>query len=118
MRWNLKTLELAHSIVTILEDIKAEDILLLDIHEIADFADYFIICSGTSARMLEAMADETTEKIKKNHKVKARSEGQPADGWLVLDYGDIVVHLFSPDLRAYYQLEELWKKGKVLLKIQ
>ncbi len=68
--------------------------------------------------MLEAMSEETTEKIKKGHKVIARSEGQPADGWLVLDYGDIVVHLFSPDLRDYYRLEELWKKGKVLLKIQ
>ncbi|MHC1784267.1 MAG: ribosome silencing factor [Anaerolineaceae bacterium] len=114
----MNTLELAHSIVTVLEEIKAENIVLLDIHGIADFADYFVICSGTSARMLDALSETTATKIKQEHKVSVRSEGQPSDGWLVLDFGDIVVHLFSPDQRDYYKLEELWNKGKILLKIQ
>jgi ribosome-associated protein len=68
--------------------------------------------------MLSALSEETKAKTKQEHSVSARSEGQPSDGWLVLDYGDIVVHLFSPDQRDYYKLEELWDKGKILLKIQ
>lgn len=64
------------------------------------------------------MAEETTTKTKQKFSVSVRSEGQPSDGWLVLDYGDIVVHLFSPDQRDYYKLEQFWEKGKILLKIQ
>ena len=111
-------MELAHTIIDALEDKKAEDILLLDIKENATFTDYFIICTATSNRMLNALADGVIEKTLAQHKRKGRIEGKPETGWLVVDYGDIVVHLFDEDLRRYYKLEELWKDGKVLLRVQ
>ena len=68
--------------------------------------------------MLDALAKGVLETTKKDYKKKGRLEGQSGEGWLVLDFGDVVVHLFSPDMRAYYDLEELWSDGKVLLKVQ
>jgi ribosome-associated protein len=68
--------------------------------------------------MLNALADSVLEEMQKNHRRKGRKEGLARDGWLVVDYGDVVVHLFSPDQRDYYQLEELWQEGKVLLRLQ
>ncbi len=91
---------------------------MLDIKDIASFTDYFVICNGTSDRMLDALADAVLESTHKQHKKKGRKEGEARDGWLVVDYGDVVVHLFSPDQRAYYQLEELWSEGKILLRLQ
>ena len=111
-------MELAHTIVNALEDKKGEDILLLDIKENASFTDYFIICTATSSRMLNALADGVIEKTRTEHQRKGRIEGKPDTGWLVVDYGEIVVHLFDEDLRRYYKLEELWKDGKVLLRVQ
>jgi ribosome-associated protein len=111
-------LELARSIVSALEEKKGEDILLLDIHEVASFTDYFIICSGTSDRMLDSLANAVHESVKAQFAINSIQEGQPSGGWLVVDFGDVVVHLFSPDQRNYYRLEELWDKGKVLLRLQ
>jgi ribosome-associated protein len=101
-----------------LEDKKGEDIVVLDIRELADFAEYFVICSGTSDRMLNALADDVLQTVRQNYKMKGRVEGQPQDGWLLIDFGDVIVHLFSPDRRDYYRLEELWNQGKVLLRLQ
>jgi ribosome-associated protein len=91
---------------------------LLDLKDIASFTDYFVVCNGTSDRMLDALAKTVVEEIRSQHKKKGRVEGEARDGWLVVDYGDVVVHLFSPDQRDYYQLEELWDEGKILLKLQ
>ena len=91
---------------------------MLDIREVAPFADFFVICSGTSDRMLNALADAAIEATRKAYRLKGRLEGQPEDGWLLVDFGDVVLHLFSPDKRDYYHLEELWSKGKVLLRLQ
>jgi len=111
-------LDLARTIVNILEDKKGEDIVLIDIHELADFADYFLICSGTSDRMLKALADDVREQVREHYSLRGRMEGTPRDGWILLDYGDVILHLFSPDRRNYYRLEELWGDGKVLLRLQ
>jgi len=104
--------------VNALEEKKGEDILLLDLKDIASFTDYFVLCNGTSDRMLDALAKTVVDSMRQQHKKKGRVEGVSRDGWLVVDYGDVVLHLFSPDQRAYYQLEELWSDGKVLLKLQ
>ena len=114
----LNALELARAIVDALEDKKGEDILLIDIQDIASFTDYFVICTGTSGRMLDALASSVQETIREHHKRKGRIEGQTTDGWMVVDFGDVVVHLFSPDQRGYYRLEELWQEGKVLVRVQ
>jgi ribosome-associated protein len=90
----------------------------MDIHELADFTEYFVIASGTSDRMLQALADGAVEKVKQGHGVRGRIEGQPQDGWLLIDFGDVIVHLFSPDRRNYYRLEELWGRGKIILRVQ
>jgi ribosome-associated protein len=104
--------------VDTLEEKKGEDIVLLDISEISDFSDYFVICSGTSDRMLRALADSVIERVRDTYGFKPRLEGQPQEGWLLADFGDVILHLFSPDRRDYYRLEELWGRGKVLLHLQ
>ena len=90
----------------------------MDLKDIVSFTDYFVICSGTSDRMLDALAKTVQEDIRKKHKKKGKLEGNSRDGWLLLDYGDVIVHLFSPDQRDFYNIEELWEDGKVLLRLQ
>jgi ribosome-associated protein len=68
--------------------------------------------------MLNALADGVVEKTHQEHNKKGRIEGTPDSGWIIVDYGDIVVHIFDTDLRQYYKLEELWDEGKVLLRVQ
>jgi ribosome-associated protein len=101
-----------------LEEKKGEDIILIDIRDITTFAEYFVICSGTSDRMLQALADTVTEQAKQAYSLHGRIEGQSGDGWILVDFGDTIVHLFSSDRRDYYRLEELWSKGKVLIHLQ
>ena len=101
-----------------LEEKKGEDILILDIREVAPLADYFVICSGTSDRMLDALVVAVQQEVKTRHKMRPRIEGSPGDGWILADYGDVIVHLFSPNKRDFYRLEELWGQGKVVLHFQ
>jgi len=68
--------------------------------------------------MLDALANSTIDNIHSAHRKKGKKQGISSDGWLVIDYGDVVVHLFSPDQREFYNLEDLWKDGKVLLRLQ
>jgi ribosome-associated protein len=104
--------------VNALEEKKGEDILILDIREVAPLADYFVICSGTSDRMLDALVVAVQQEVKTRHKMRPRIEGSPGDGWILADYGDVIVHLFSPNKRDFYRLEELWGQGKVVLHFQ
>jgi ribosome-associated protein len=68
--------------------------------------------------MLDALANSVLEDIREKHRKKGRKQGLARDGWVVVDYGDVVIHLFSPDQRDFYQLEDLWNDGKVLLRLQ
>lgn len=90
----------------------------MDIRGKADFTDYFIICSGTSDRMLNALAGAAVDCARGDYGIKTRVRGLPSSGWLIADMGDIVIHFFSPDQRQYYNLEELWKDGKVIVRLQ
>jgi ribosome-associated protein len=110
--------DLPHTIVDVLEEKKGEDILLLDLRGLTDFCDYFVLCNGTSDRMLDALADDLMRKIRELHHKKGVLEGEARDGWLLVDYGSVVVHLFSPDQRDYYALEDLWQDAKALIHIQ
>ena len=92
--------------------------MLLDIKDIASFTDYFVVCSGTSDRMLDALADSTLETVRELHNKRGRKQGEAREGWVVVDYGDVVVHLFSPDQREHYDLEGLWHEGRVVIKLQ
>lgn len=114
----LDNLEIAHSIVDILEEKQGENILLLDIREVTTIADYFVICSGTSDRMLDALANAVQREMRTAHNTRARIEGDPKTGWVLADYGGVILHIFSPDRREFYRLEELWVDGKVVLHLQ
>jgi ribosome-associated protein len=112
-------IEIARTIVESLEEKKGEDILLLDIIEICSFTDYFVICTGGSGRTIKALAQEVRKAVKDKHVLLAQSvEGEAADGWVLVDYGNVILHLFSNELRKYYQLEDLWSDGKVLVRVQ
>ena len=90
----------------------------MDLQKIAGFTDYFVICSGTSDRMLDALADGVADSVREKHRVKGRVEGRSSAGWIIVDFGSLIVHLFAPETRDFYKLEELWKEGKILLRLQ
>jgi ribosome-associated protein len=110
---------IAHTIVETLEEKKGEDILLLDLVGVSSFTDYFVLSTGGSRRTLQALTEEVLERIKEHYHMDARSvEGDAESGWILIDYGDVILHLFSPRTREYYRLEDLWREGKVVLRIQ
>ncbi|MEW6568678.1 MAG: ribosome silencing factor [Chloroflexota bacterium] len=114
-----EALSLAHAIVQTLEEKKGEDILLLDLLGVCAFTDYFVICTGGSERTLQALAEEVLHRVKVHASPDLpRTEGEASSGWVLLDYGDVILHLFAPQARAYYRLEDLWRAGKVLLRLQ
>ena len=99
---------LAQRAVDVLSDHQALDIALLDISRTASFTDYFVIATAQSPLQFNALADYLEEALKpEGHDIRHR-EGSPNSGWVLLDFGDLIVHIFSPDQRAYYRLEELW----------
>ncbi len=103
----------------VLEDKKAEDIVLLDLAGHSVFTDFFIICTGTSERQLDALIEAVDEAAHKSFQLKSpRVEGHPQGGWLLVDFGMVIVHIFSPAQRRRYKLEELWHDSKVMLRIQ
>jgi len=118
VRFSLDTLELAHRIVNILDEKKGEDILLLDISEESSFADYFLICSGSSIRMVNALVKTVKKEIKQEYGLGPNIEGEANAGWMLMDYGGLILHVFSPDRRDFYRLEELWSEGKTVLHLQ
>jgi ribosome-associated protein len=96
------------------QDKKALDVLVLDVSGIASFADFFLICSGDSSRQIQAIADSVLEELGKKGIRCAHMEGYRNAEWVLLDYIDLVVHVFSKRARAYYDLERLWVDGKKL----
>lgn len=114
----LEPIDLARKIVDTLTDKKGQDILLLDIGVISVLADYFVICSGTSDRQLRALLSSVREDTKKDQVPPLSIEGEPASGWVLMDYGAVIVHLFAPEMRIFYDLEELWKEARIVVHIQ
>lgn len=104
--------------VTALEEKKGEEIILLDLKGVVPFTDFFVICTGTSNRMLNALMEAALDKVRETYKLKTRVEGEAIDGWMLADFGDVVLHIFSLAQRDYYALEDLWSEGKVLLHVQ
>ena len=91
--------------------------LLLDIRKITDFADFFVIATASNARHMRALAETLYKEIPPRTGGK-RHEGDSDSGWILLDYGDVIVHLFSPELRAHYALEELWSEATSVVRMQ
>lgn len=107
-----KITELAKLAVDALEEKKASDIKVLDISEISQIADYFIIASGNNVNQTQAMADDVEIKLEKHGLLLKQIEGYEKAGWILMDFGDIIVHIFDNDNRLFYDLERVWKDGK------
>jgi ribosome-associated protein len=110
--------ELAVTIAEIISETPAAETVVLDIQGLSSFADYFVICSGENERQLRAISEAITLRLAESGIRPQRVEGTPASGWVVLDYGDTIVHVFDVDQRAYYRLEALWEEAPTLLVIQ
>jgi len=112
-------LDIAHDIVDAVDAKKAENIILLDLRPDAVIADYFIICTGNSDRQIKALGEHVREVIKDKHgKLPASTEGKSESGWLLMDYGDVILHIFGESERRYYDLEGLWRQANVVVSIQ
>lgn len=92
--------------------------VLLDTREVCSFADYFIICSSDSSKQMQAIHEEIGHVLKREGVWPHHHEGTLDSGWLLLDYGDVIVHIFAPLEREYYRLDELWSQAKPLVRIQ
>jgi ribosome-associated protein len=118
-RRSLDSFDFARHIVDVVDEHKAENIVLLDLRPDTVIADFFVLCTGTSDRQLKALVEHIRESVKEQFDKRPFSqEGTPESGWLLLDYGDVVVHLFLEEVRAYYDLEGLWHQANVLVSIQ
>jgi ribosome-associated protein len=96
------------------DDKKAYDLLALDISGIASFASFFLFCTGDSSRQIQAVADEIEKQLKAACIYPSHIEGYKNSEWILMDYFDLVIHIFSKDARAFYDLERLWRDGKKL----
>jgi ribosome-associated protein len=95
-------------------DKKAENIRVLDLRKVSSFADYFVISTGTSDPHLKAISTEIREKLRDNLGLTAHADGFPASQWVVLDYSGVIIHIFQPDKREFYDLESLWRDAPVV----
>jgi ribosome-associated protein len=96
------------------DDKQAHDLVAMDISGIASFASYFLLCTGDSSRQMQAIADEVEKRLKAHGIRPSHVEGYQNSEWILIDYLDLVVHIFSKTARAYYDLERLWRDGKRL----
>ena len=108
--------ELAKIAVNALDDKKGEDITIIDISEISVLADYFIIAGGSNRSQIQAMADNVDECVSKNGGTLKQIEGYDAGNWVLLDFQDIIVHIFDKENRLFYDLERIWRDGKTIEK--
>lgn len=114
----LETLELARRAAEAASEKMAEDVLLLDLRGACDFADYFVLCSASSEPQMTAVREAVEHALEGDGARLLHAEGEAASGWVLLDFGAVVVHVFSPQEREHYRLEELWHEAMPLLRIQ
>ena len=106
--------KMASMAVDALEDRKGEDVKVLDISEISTLADYFIIAGGTNINQVQAMADNVQEVLGRAGHMTKNVEGYESGNWILLDFGDIIVHVFDNENRLFYDLERIWRDGRVI----
>ena len=96
----------------------AADTLLLDVREVTLIADCFIICTGSTDRQVQAICDEVSERLKEKGVKPLSIEGEAASGWVLMDYSSVILHIFTPTVRRYYDLEGFWSKAKTLVRVE
>lgn len=104
--------EMARLACAALEEKKAEDIKVIDIEKVSTLADYFIIASGSNRNQVQAMVDNVEEVLEKSGHIKKRIEGYQNANWILMDYGDLVIHIFDTENRLFYDLERIWRDGE------
>lgn len=110
----MTALEYCKIAVAALKDRKAEDVTVIDIQDISIVADYFIIADGTNQHQLQAMRDAADEALHKAGLQARQVEGNQKSTWILMDYGDIILHIFSKEDRLFYNLEHIWRDGKIV----
>ena len=114
----LELIDYARKAVEVASEKQATDILLLDIRKVSTFADFFVIMTAESRRQMDVLSQDMEAALEGAGALLHHREGSPTSGWLLLDFGDLIIHLFAPEEREFYQLEELWSKGQQLVRIQ
>ena len=99
------------AILKSLDDDKAEDVVQVDLRGKSEMGDYMVIASGRSTRQVSAMAEKLVDRIKQNFGVISKIEGKDTGDWVLIDTGDVIVHIFRPEVREFYQLEKMWLSG-------
>ncbi len=108
-RHALTSLEQAHRVAALCEEKLATDVVILDMRTVCAYTDFFVLATGNNARQTKAIVDEVTGVVKREAKMIARSTaGLPEATWIVADFNDVVLHVFTPETRAFYRLEDLW----------
>lgn len=110
--------ELAREVVDVIAEKKGSDIVLLDLRRLAGFTDYFVIGSGASERQIKALLGEIVSHMEEQDLAPLSVEGTPESGWVLLDFGSVIVHIFAPPVREYYQLEQLWKEAPLVVRMK
>lgn len=108
----MESKEMTKLAIQALEDKKAEDIRIIDISEVSVLADYFIIASGSNRSQIQAMTDNVDEVLGRAGAARRQIEGYESAGWVLMDYSDIIVHIFDQENRLFYDLERIWRDGK------
>lgn len=108
--------EIARLAIEALEEKKAEDIKIIDISELSVIADYFIIAGGTNRSQIQALSDNVEEKLGRTGHIKKQVEGYDTANWILMDFGDVIVHVFDKENRLLYDLERIWRDGRLVTK--
>ncbi len=105
---NIPSMSMLDLVLNSLQDDKAEDIVTIELQGKSQIADYMVVASGRSTRQVSAIVEKLSDRLKQNMGIHARMEGKGAGDWVLLDAGDIIVHVFRPEVREFYQLEKMW----------
>ena len=103
--------EILAAVLKSVDDDKAEDIVQIDLRGRSDVADYMVICSGRSSRQVAAISEKLVDRLKQDFRVSSKMEGKETGDWVLIDTGDVIVHVFRPEVREFYQLEKMWLPG-------
>jgi ribosome-associated protein len=100
--------DLLERILASLDDDKAEEVVTIDLRGRSDMADYMVVCSGRSSRQVAAISEKLVDRLKQETRRSAKIEGKETGDWVLIDTGDVIVHVFRPEVRDFYQLEKMW----------
>ena len=114
----VESLQCARIVVDIASDYQASDIVMLDISQVSQFADFFVILTAESSRQIETLFENIKDGLKRIGVILHHREGSSQAGWVLLDFGDVIVHFFGPEEREFYQIEGAWPKATEVVRIQ